>query len=168
MDEARQKQIFDRWLSQHRGIFFKVVRAYAFSLNDQDDLFQEISLQVWRSIPEFRGDARESTWIYRVALYTALAWTRKEKRSVKTQTLSEGSVLVSQTEGRDEQLDWLYEQIASLEPIDRSLSLLLLEGYRYREMAELVGISESNVGVRVHRIRKRLLARAQETTHNGD
>lgn len=71
MSESEQKQIFDDWLQQHRGIFFKVVRSYAGNSADQDDLFQEIALQVWQSIPDFRGESKPSTWIYRVALFTA-------------------------------------------------------------------------------------------------
>ena len=71
MDELAQKKIFTEWIAEHKGIMFKVLRAYAFQSNDQDDLFQEISLQLWQSIPEFRGESKASTWVYRVALYTA-------------------------------------------------------------------------------------------------
>jgi len=138
MQEQEQKQIFDNWLSQHKGILFKIVRAYAFNAHDQDDLFQEIALQLWRSIPEFRGEAKASTWIYRVALYTASAWTRHPR------------------------VDWLYEQIAQLDPIDRSVCLLMLEGFSYKEMAEMLGISESNVGVKIHRIKQRLVRQSSE------
>jgi RNA polymerase sigma-70 factor (ECF subfamily) len=77
MDARKQRQLFDDWLHQHKGILFKIIRAYAVSAYDQDDLFQEISLQLWRSIPDFRGEAKPSTWIYRVALYTAAVWARK-------------------------------------------------------------------------------------------
>ena len=80
MDEKTQKQIFDDWLSQHKGILFKIILAYAFNPHDQEDLFQEISLQVWKSIPDFRNESKPSTWIYRVALYTATVWVRKEKK----------------------------------------------------------------------------------------
>ncbi|MBV7339410.1 sigma-70 family RNA polymerase sigma factor [Chloroflexi bacterium TSY] len=87
MHEHEQKQIFDDWLNKHKGILFKIVRAYAFNAHDQDDLFQEIALQLWRSIPEFRGEAKASTWIYRVALYAASAWTRREKKQPPTEPL---------------------------------------------------------------------------------
>jgi len=80
MDERTRKRIFHDWFKQHKGILFKIVRAYAFSPHDQDDLFQEISLQVWKSIPEFRNESKPSTWIYRVALYTATVWIRMKKR----------------------------------------------------------------------------------------
>lgn len=168
MSEREQKRIFEEWLAAHRGIFFKIVRAYAFTPADQDDLFQEISLQVWKSIPDFRGDAKASTWIYRVALYTALAWSRREKRQPDSRPLSGlEETLLSRTEPFDPRLAWLYEQIAALEPVDRSLCLLLLDGFSYREMAELVGISESHVGVKIHRIKQRLLRSSQEKSRNG-
>ncbi len=168
MDERQQKQVFDAWLSDHKGILFKIVRAYAFNPHDQDDLFQEIALQLWRSIPEYRGDARPSTWIYRVALYSAAAWARKEKRRPATLPLADVEhTLQATNHPRDERLDWLYAQIAQLDPIDRSVCLLLLDGFSYKEMSALLGISESNVGVKIHRIKRHLVRQSQEEHHHG-
>ncbi len=141
MDERTQKQIFDEWLSQHKGIMFKIIRAYAFNPHDQDDLFQEISLQVWKSIPEFRHELKPSTWIYRVALYTATVWVRKEKTRPPTQPLADVEHALSVTNRpRDERSEWLYQQIGELEPVDRSVCLLLLDGFSYKEMAGMLGI----------------------------
>lgn len=166
MDERTQRQIFDEWLSQHKGILFKIIRAYAFNPHDQDDLFQEISLQVWKSIPEFRNESKPSTWIYRVALYTATVWVRKEKTRPPTQPFAEMEHVLSTTDRqRDERSEWLYQQIGQLEPIDRSVCLLLLDGFSYKEMATMLGISESNVGVKVHRIKKYLIERSEEAEH---
>ncbi len=168
MSKSEQKRIFDEWLQQHKGIFFKIVRAYAFTPHDQDDLFQEIALQVWRSIPDFRGEAKPSTWIYRVALFTATAWVRREKRSPKTRPLTDvAHTLTIKEQPRDERLDWLYAQIAQLDPIDRSICLLMLDGFSYKEMANLLGISESNVGVKIHRIKRHLVRKSQEIDHHG-
>ena len=167
MDERKQKQIFDEWISQHKGIVFKIIRAYAFNPNDQDDLFQEISLQLWQSIPEFRGEAKSSTWIYRVALYAATVWVRKEKKRLPTQPLTDiEPILTVTTQPRDDRSDWLYEQIGQLEPIDRSICLLLLDGFSYKEMADMLGISESNVGVKVHRIKQDLIQKSKEINHH--
>src|SRR5690606_7260114 len=80
MRATKQRELFDRWIREHRGLMLKVVRAYAFTADDQEDLLQEIALQLWNSIPNHRGEAAESTWIYRVALYSALGWTRKERK----------------------------------------------------------------------------------------
>ena len=166
MDERKQKQIFDEWLNQHKGIMFKIIRAYAFNPHDQEDLFQEISLQVWMSIPEFRNESKPSTWIYRVALYTATVWVRKEKSRPSTQPLADVEHALSVTNHpRDERSEWLYQQIGQLEPIDRSVCLLLLDGFSYKEMATMLGISESNVGVKVHRIKKYLIERSTEVEH---
>lgn len=173
MHEHEQKQIFDAWLQQHKGILFKIVRAYAFNAYDQDDLFQEISLQLWRSIPEFRGEAKASTWIYRVALYAASAWTRREQKQPPTEPLTTvAQTLTVMEQASNPRVDWLYEQIAQLEPIDRSICLLMFDGFSYKEMAEMLGISESNVGVKIHRIKQRLVEQSRgeqsrEEIHHG-
>lgn len=165
MDEREQKQIFDEWLDNHKGIFFKIVRSYAFTPADQEDLFQEIALQVWKSIPDFRGDAKPSTWIYRVALYTAVAHVRQEKKQPNTRPLTDVEhILTANPTFQDERLNWLYDQIAQLDPIDRSLCLLMLEGFSYKEIAELVGISQSNVGVKIHRIKQHLTRQSQKSS----
>jgi orotate phosphoribosyltransferase len=80
MEVSDQSRIFDIWLSRHKGLVFKVVYAYAFTSHDREDLFQEIATQIWNSIARFREESRETTWLYRVALNTALAWSRKERR----------------------------------------------------------------------------------------
>ncbi len=169
MDENEQKRLFDECLNKHKGLLFKVVRAYAFSPHDQDDLFQEISVQVWNSIPNFRGESAVTTWIYRVALYSAIAWSRREKKHHDgKQPLTEVEHTLTETaKFKDSRLDWLYEQIAQLNEIERSLTLLLLDGFSYKEMATILGISESNVGVKINRIKKHLTQKSQETINHG-
>lgn len=158
MNENEQLQVFDDWLSKHKGLLFKVVRAYAFTTHDQEDLFQEITLQVWDSIPNFRQQSAVTTWLYRVALYSAIAWSKKEKKQtdIKQTLAGSGPALSKAVARNDPRLDWIYEQISKLDEIDRSLTLLLLDGFSYREMAEALGISESNVGVKINRIKKHL------------
>lgn len=161
MSESEQRKIFDRWLRDHKGIFFKIVRAYAFTPHDQDDLFQEIAVQVWQSVPNFRGESKESTWIYRVALYAATAWVRQEQRRPPLSPLASVEHTLTMAEPlRDERLIWLYDQIAQFEPIDRSLCLLMLEGFSYKEIADMLGVTTNHVGVKIHRIKKQLLERA--------
>jgi RNA polymerase sigma-70 factor (ECF subfamily) len=160
--------IFSEWLREHRGVFFKVVRAYGFTPQDREDLFQEIAIQVWRSVPSFRGDSSVATWIYRVALNVAISWIRREKKH------SDGKrpfdemppALLGQQHAHDPRLEWLYDQIAQLDELDRSLTLLLLDGFSYSDMASLLGIGESNVGVRINRIKARLIKQAgKERVH---
>ena len=158
MEVSEQSRIFDEWLSRHKGLLFKVVHAYGFTSHDRDDLFQEIATQVWNSIPRFRAESAVTTWLYRVALNSALAWSRKErKHRDRTQSLEGYESALSETSRvKDRRLGWLYEQIAQLDHVDRSLTLLLLDGYSYREMAETLGISESYVGVKINRIKTHL------------
>jgi RNA polymerase sigma-70 factor, ECF subfamily len=80
MNSGQQQHIFEDWLATHRGLFFKIVRAYAFTHHDQEDLFQVIATQVWNSVPSYRGESKTSTWIYRVALFAAISWSKKERR----------------------------------------------------------------------------------------
>ncbi|MEJ2507131.1 MAG: RNA polymerase sigma factor [Ignavibacteriaceae bacterium] len=143
MPESEQKEIFYDWLKKYKGLLFKVIRAYAFNLHDQEDLFQEITIQIWNSIPNFRGDSAASTWVYRVSLYSAISWSKKEKK---------------QNTGK---------QSLELNEIDRSLTLLLLDGFSYKEMSNILGISESNVGVKINRIKKDLIQKSQEDFKNG-
>lgn len=155
MEVSEQSRIFDDWVSQHKGLLFKVVHAYGFTSHDREDLFQEIATQVWNSIPRFRGESAVTTWLYRVALNSALAWSRKERRHRdKMQALESDEPALRETpQIKDRRLGWLYEQIAQLDHVDRSLTLLFLDGFSYREMAETLGISESYVGVKINRIK---------------
>ena len=164
MEVSEQSRIFDEWLSRHKGLLFKVVHAYGFTSHDRDDLFQEIATQVWNSIPRFRGESAVTTWLYRVALNSALAWSRKERKHRDRMQALEGLELVLRETPRveDRRLGWLYEQIAQLDHVDRSLTLLLLDDYSYREMAETLGISESYVGVKINRIKTHLKSLTKE------
>ena len=155
---GEHKSVFDSWLKLHKGVLFKVVRAYAFTRQDQEDLFQELATQVWLSIPGFKGNSAPSTWIYRVALNTAISWSRKELRHRNKNASLNGvdAALELGNSGIDPRLEWLYEQIAQLGEIDRSVALLLLDGFSYQEIADALGMNESNVGVRIHRIKAQL------------
>lgn len=168
MTEKEQKQILEDWLSQHKGVIFKIVRAYAFTVMDQDDLFQEIIIQIWHSIPAFRREAAINTWLYRISLNTAIKWTKKERKHYQSETL-DGTRHILQ-EGRiqtDERLTWLYEEIYKLDEIDRSITLLLLDGFSYKEMAAILGITESNVGVKISRIKKQLITQSKKHDYYG-
>ncbi len=165
MNRHQQDEKLDQWLERHKGLLLKVTRSFAATSHDQDDLLQEVVLQVWRSIPRYTAKVAESTWIYRVALYTAVSWTRKESRHGQTQNEVTREPIAAPTK-TDPRVDWLYEKIAELDPIDRSLALLMLDGFSYREISETLGLSESNVGVRLHRIKKLLSAKLQREGHD--
>lgn len=163
MDASEQESFFRRWLADHVGLMWKVVRAFTATPEDAEDLFQEIALQLWMSLPAFRGEAKESTWIYRVAFNTALVWKRDEKRrQAKHGKFLEMSVAPEFTvehsvQTRDQQMvEQLYVAIRQLPKLDASLALMHLDGLSYCEMSEVLGITESNVGVKLNRIRKQL------------
>ena len=164
MEKSEQSSRFRDWHREHRGIILRIARANAASLPDQEDLIQEISIQLWNSIPNFRGNCKASTWVYRVALNTAITWRRKEKsQREKRQDLAKNPHFLKETtEPRNEKLEWLYEQIRHFDPIDRSLMLLHLDGQSYIEIAEILGISEKNVGVKLSRLRQPLTQKAND------
>jgi RNA polymerase sigma-70 factor (ECF subfamily) len=130
---------------------------------DQDDLFQDFLLQVWSSIPAFRGEAKETTWIYRVAFNTALAWRRGERRRREGHETFlkfdiSPQVQPSHLDALPEQeiVAQLYAAIRQLPKVDASLALMHLDGLSYQEMAEVLGISENYIGVKLNRLRKQL------------
>ncbi len=167
MTESERNRVFGEWIEGHKAILFKVARAYGASHADREDLFQEIALQVWHSIAAFRGNAAVGTWIYRVALNTALAWNgRQRKHDRGRQDFEKATALLTVPEARDPRLDWIYRQIAELDEVNRSLALLMLDGFSYREMSEILGLSESNVGVKINRIKAALTAQLAKESHD--
>jgi RNA polymerase sigma-70 factor (ECF subfamily) len=152
----------------------KVARAYTRTSDDCQDLAQEILLQAWQSLPKFEGKASAATWFYRVALQTAMNWHRKDKprRSrqqplpkVQTQ-VTEGSNSAEGAQQR-ETVEQLYQAIHQLPKTDAALVLLYLDELSYREMAEVLGISESNVGVKLNRAKKALSELMKEDSHGS-
>ena len=167
MLDSERDRIFGEWLAGHKGILFKVVHAYAFEHADRQDLFQEIVIQIWRSVDAFRGESSVPTWMYRVALNTAIAWTRKEGRHQRGKQPLEAAerwLTTASSGGPDPRVEWLYRQIAQLKDVDRSVALLLLDGFSYKEIAAIVGITESNVGVKINRIKSVLAGKRAEET----
>ena len=168
MLEAERTRVFESWIDAHKAILFKVARVYGASHSDREDLFQEIALQVWHSVEAYRGDCAATTWIYRVALNTALAWRRKERRHREgRQDIEDATGLLIAPSGRDPRLDWIYQRIAELDEGNRALALLMLDGFSYRDMAQILGLSESNVGVKINRIKAALVAQLAKEEHDG-
>ena len=163
MDVSEHESVFRRWLADHAGLMWKVVRAFAAGPEDQEDLLQDIALHLWMSLPAFRGEAKESTWIYRVAFNTALVWKRDEKRRhakhekfFELNAAPEASAGHSASTRDEEMVQQLYAAIRQLPKLDASLALMHLDGLSYREMSEVLGLTESHVGVKLNRIRKQL------------
>jgi RNA polymerase sigma-70 factor (ECF subfamily) len=145
---------FQAWVREHIGVLHRVARAFAVGA-DQHDLLQEMLIAVWRAAPAFRGDSTPSTFIFRVAHNRALTWRRGEvRRRRRDETYQR--LHVEDVSGEDPLLEQLYEAIRQLEPLDRSLVLLSLEGQSYAEIAALHGLSEANIGARLSRARQKL------------
>ena len=163
MRDGDQKSLFAAWLDEHGSSVMKVARAYTLNSEECQDLAQEILLQAWLSLPKFEGKANVATWFYRVALNTAMNWQRKDKRRrTRQQPLLEVQVIapaasdcIDQVQQR-ETVEQLNEAIHRLPKTDAALVLLYLDEMSYREMAEVLGISESNVGVKLNRAKKAL------------
>jgi RNA polymerase sigma-70 factor (ECF subfamily) len=158
-----RESLFKTWLAEHRGIFVKVSRSFAPAPADTADLQQEMHLQLWTSLSTYAGQAKPSTWIYRVCLNTALTWRRgtaRRERRIEPEAdiahLSSGAASPAEQAGEEEMLDKLYTAINALPMFDRALILLALDGLAYREIAEITGLTENHVGVSLTRARQRL------------
>lgn len=139
-------------LRDHTGMIHKLSRMYSNNESEFEDLKQEINYQLIKSYPRFRGESKLSTWVYKVALFTALAQLRKQRADVSF--VSEIPERTTPTEDND--WEELLIAIKKLPEIDRSIIFLYLEDRPYKEMAEILGITESNLGVKLNRIKKKL------------
>jgi len=157
MQGERDETQFRIWLSEHRGILLKVAGSFTSSDEDRDDLIQEVVARLWATMPSYRGQSKASTWIYRVALNRALTWQRDEsRRRSRHVPLIEVVDKKETTSANAKLLHRLYTEIRELKQIDRSLILMSLDGCTYQEMADVMGMTQSNVGVRLNRAKKEL------------
>jgi len=146
-------------LETNQNIVHKICRLYTNDSDAHNDLFQEITIQLWKAFPKFRGDSKFSTWMYRVGLNTAITLYRKSKRSITTQDF-EGVSFKMKAEDYDDteeqQLKLLYKAVHKLNDIEKALVFLYLEDKDYREISETMGISEVNARVKMNRIKTKL------------
>lgn len=163
---------FERWWRDHAGIFHKVARLYADSAEERADLVQDMLVQLWRSLPRFAGQSQPSTWIYRVCLNTALTWRRDETRRRHRVHAVEAppdracpQPTPDARHDQNERLDALYAAIRRLSKPERSLILLHLDGLAYREIGQIAGLNENQVGVSLTRIRHKLQILLKEIRH---
>ncbi len=159
MSTPNSETEFVALLDEHQNIIHKICRLYTNNEVEHEDLFQEISIQLWRSYGRFEGKSKFSTWMYRVGLNTAITLYRKEKKRLNTQPLNDQFTAIAQEEYNaqvDEQMAWLYQKIKDFSEIDKALVLLYLEDKRYDEIAETLGISAGNARVKMNRIKERL------------
>lgn len=153
--ETKESQ-FEHFVETNKGIIFRVCYMFSKDKVDADDLFQEILIRLWEGFDTFIHKSKESTWVYQVALNTAININKREQRRIKTVPLTGDFDLYDETDASSQQIQLLYKRINKLETIDRCIILLWLEGISYEEIGAIIGITSNNVGVRLNRIKEKL------------
>jgi RNA polymerase sigma factor (sigma-70 family) len=153
--EDREKQ-FERLVRENELLIQKVCRIYSRTETERQDLFQEIVIQLWKSFGKFRGDSKFSTWLYRVAINTAITGLRREKKWIAS--TDDLPVELSEAEGghEEEQLQQLYAAIEQLNEIEKAIVVLYLEDRSYEEMEDILGTNSGNLRVKMNRIKEKL------------
>lgn len=149
---------FDRLIKEHSRIINKVSYFYASDKLPFDDMRQEIYINIWHGLPLFRGECKISTWIYRVAVNSALMAVRSQRSVPDTVSIDFGSLDLSSEldDVRKEDLQTLYSLIGRLEDLDKAIILLWLDEYSYDEIADTLGLKRNTIAVRIHRIKDKL------------
>lgn len=158
---------FSKLIENNQGIIHKVCRSYTSNEDDAKDLFQEIILQLWKSYKSFKGNSKFTTWMYRVALNTAITLFRKSTKNIQTQEIDTTLYKISDNNEyseKEEQINQLYAAIKKLSEIERSLVLLYLDDLSYKEISCVLGITEVNARVKMNRAKNKL----KELLNNDD
>lgn len=154
-----QEKDFEKLIKQHELLVFKVCRVYAYTTTDRQDLYQEIMIQLWKSFSGFRGQSKFSTWLYKIALYTAISGLRKQKHfifSTEPELLPQTIMDTSYDTTKDELSSELHKAIEQLNEIEKAIIILYLEDKSYEEMEEILGITKGNLRVKMNRIKDKL------------
>jgi RNA polymerase sigma-70 factor (ECF subfamily) len=149
---------FIQLINDYRGLIFKICNLYCADHEDRKDLFQEVVLQLWKSYPGFRRESLSSTWIYRVALNTAISNFRKQSKKLEGRSITLREFEIPDMHGTDDKdrRSSLHLAIDKLTEIEKAVIMLYLDEKSYEEISEIIGISNSNVGVRLNRIKTKL------------
>lgn len=150
------EKVFLKTIHEHQNLIYKICRMYRNTKEDQKDLFQEIVFQLWKAFPHFRGESKITTWMYRIALNTAILEFRKSKPAISYSDQLPDQLSVP---GRAEELDQeeqMYQLLKYLDVSERAILTLYLEEYSYKEIADIIGITENYVGVKINRIKEKL------------
>jgi RNA polymerase sigma-70 factor, ECF subfamily len=150
---------FIELITKHKGILHKICNVYFLNDPYKEDYYQEMVIRLWKSYPNFRNQSAFSTWLYRVALNTAIDIIRKQNILPVHSELSkiEYNIEDPKSNAESDNRDKLYQAINQLLDVEKAIIFLYLEDYNYKEIAEITGISESNTGVRINRIKNQLI-----------
>ncbi|MCS4434747.1 RNA polymerase sigma factor [Aquiflexum gelatinilyticum] len=163
------KEHFTKVIKANEGLIYKITTLYTDEKQDRKDLYQEIVYQVWKSFGSFQEQSKLSTWMYRVALNTAIFHLKKTKKRPDTIPFEfeMESLIAEDDKVEEERIKLLYEQIQQLNLLDKGIILLFLEGKSHEEIAEIVGISTSNVGTKISRIKEKLKSQIKKNNDYG-
>jgi RNA polymerase sigma factor (sigma-70 family) len=150
------EQFFIQQLEEHKGIIMKIITIYTNDPEDRKDLYQEIVYQGWRSYPRFKGEAKFSTWLYKICLNVSLTFVHKKKQHNHIKKTSPGNSFFEMPE-LSERADRMYTCIRQLAETDRSIILLHLDGFDNGSISEMTGLSKNNITVKLHRIKQQLI-----------
>jgi len=155
--KQKEKEFLTR-IENHKGILYKVSKMYMDNPDDQQDLFQEIVCQLWKSYNSFRNESQFSTWMYRVAVNTAIVFLKKEKRKVDKYEIASENIKDDEGDShvKESQLDHFYKAVQKLEKIDKAIIFYQLEGFSHKEIGDNLGISEGNARVKLNRAKEKL------------
>lgn len=159
MPKQISEKEFEALIFEHQSLIIKVCDIYTHSQVDKEELFQDIIINLWKGLPTFKEQSKLSTWIYRVGINTAISWSRKKKRNrlVLLEKMQELPSLERPADATDPtRIKALYRAINQLKAVEKAIILLYLEERSYKEIAEIIGISEKNVSVRLVRLKKKL------------
>jgi RNA polymerase sigma factor (sigma-70 family) len=158
MTSLELQERFQTLIDEHKKIVYKVCNSYCRNRNDRDDLAQEIVIQLWKSFGAFDERRRFSTWMYRIALNVAISFYRRENTRTRYVISSDEHLLEAavKTEDQSEDVQLLYQFIERLDPLDKALTLLYLDENNYQEIADMLGISETNVATKINRLKIKL------------
>lgn len=166
MNKQEQQQFFQEIIERHKGILFKVARVYCRNENDRQDLIQEMMIQIWQSVHKYNDQFKISTWLYRISLNVAISFYRKSTTRANRFTVLNEQMTEIPTEDKaemEQQLNLLEQFISELKEIDKALVILYLEDKSHAEIAEILGMSVSNVGTKTGRIKEKLKTRFSQT-----
>ncbi len=155
--KVKEQEFLSR-IEKHKGILYKVSKMYMDNIDDQEDLFQEIVCQLWKAYDSFKGESQFSTWMYRVAINTAIVFLKKEKRKVDKYELPSTNIREEEndSEVKEKQIEYFYKAVQKLEKIDKAIIFYQLEGFSHKEIGENLGISEGNARVKLNRAKEKL------------
>ena len=153
-----KEQEFLSRIESHKGILYKVSKMYMDNADDQQDLFQEIVLQLWKAYDSFKGESQFSTWMYCVAINTAIVFLKREKCKVDKYELATDNIREDESDAdeKETKLHHFYKALQQLDKIDKAIIFYQLEGYSHREIGMNLGISEGNARVKLNRAKEKL------------